>query len=174
MAKLPPLSNEDRENLVAYLDGELDAQAARALEAKLNLDAEARAEAEALRRTWEVLDYLPRPEPTATFSNRTVERVSSLRQQTVPTHGEGRHWQNWAFGIGWAAALLLAGTLGFMGMGWLSESKPSSHQALRPMDVDQTLVRDLRLIENKRLYELADDMSFLHELDDPELFGDDS
>ena len=43
MAKLPPLSNEDRENLVAYLDGELDAKAARALEARLNLDAEARA-----------------------------------------------------------------------------------------------------------------------------------
>src|SRR2546423_15225564 len=83
MAKLPPLSDEDRENLVAYLDGELDAKTARTLEAKLHLDAEARAEAEALRRTWEMLDYLPRPEPTATFSSRTLERVTAAQLQTV-------------------------------------------------------------------------------------------
>jgi anti-sigma factor RsiW len=174
MAKLPPLSDEDRENLVAYLDGELDAQAARALEVKLNLDAEARTEAEALRRTWEMLDYLPRPEPTATFSSRTLERVSSLRPQTVSANDKSRHWPPWAVGIGWAAALLLAGSLGFMGVGWLSERKPAAAPATPPIDVDQILVRDLRLIENKRLYELADDINFLRGLDDPELFGDDS
>src|SRR5438552_12783946 len=100
MAKLPPLSDEDRENLVAYLDGELDSKAARALEAKLNLDAEARAEAEALRRTWEMLDYLPRPEPTATFSSRTLERVSAV--ETVATKTHGRPWRHWALGAGWA------------------------------------------------------------------------
>jgi anti-sigma factor RsiW len=174
MAKLPSLSDEDRENLVAYLDGELDAQAARALEAKLNLDAEARTEAEALRRTWEMLDYLPRPEPTATFSSRTLERVSSLRPQTVSANGKSRHWPPWAFGIGWAAALLLAGSLGFLGVGWLSERTPAAAPAIPPLDVDQILVRDLRLIENKRLYEMADDINFLRGLDDPELFGDDS
>ena len=46
------LSEEDRANLVAYLDGELDDDAARALEAKLSLDPDARAEAETLRKTW--------------------------------------------------------------------------------------------------------------------------
>jgi hypothetical protein len=40
--------------------------------------------------------------------------------------------------------------------------------------VDQVLARDRRLIENKRLYELVDDIGFLRQLDDPELFGDDS
>src|SRR5438445_9655383 len=118
MAKLPPLSEEDRENLVAYLDGELSSKAARALEARLNLDAEARAEAEALRRTWEILDYLPRPEPTATFSSRTLERISV--PQMVATKTNGRQGRHWALGIGWAAALLLAGTLGFAGVSWLS------------------------------------------------------
>lgn len=174
MAKLPPLSEKDREDLVAYLDGELDAEAARALEARLNLDAEARAEAEALRRTWEVLDYLPRPEPTAAFSSRTIQRVSSLRQQTLPVQADSRPWPRWAFAAGWAAALLLAGTLGFAAVSWFSERKPIPVQAAHPIDVDQVLVRDLRLIENKRLYELAVDMNFLRDLDDPELFGDDS
>src|SRR5713226_8725991 len=118
MAKLPPLSEEDRENLVAYLDGELSSKAARALEARLNLDAGARAEAEALRRTWEMLDYLPRPEPTATFSSRTLQRVSAV--QPVVTQTSDRTWPHWALKAGWAAALLLACILGFAGVSWLS------------------------------------------------------
>jgi len=174
MAKLPPLSDKDRENLVAYLDGELDTEAARTLETKLNLDAEARAEAEALRRTWEMLDYLPRPEPTATFSSRTLERVSASRQQTVPVKTVGRPWSYGVLAGGWAAALLLAGTLGFAGVSWLSNSKPPPASAMPRVDVDQVLARDRRLIENKRLYELVDDIGFLRQLDDPELFGDDS
>jgi anti-sigma factor RsiW len=169
MAKLPPLSDEDRENLVAYLDGELSAKASRALEAKLNLDTEARAEAEALRRTWEMLDYLPRPEPTATFSSRTLERVSAL--QTVVTPQSGRHWPTWVLNAGWAAALLLACTLGYAAVSWLS-MKPSPGEPATRLD-EQLLARDLRLIENQRLYELVDDVSFLRQLDDPDLFGDD-
>jgi anti-sigma factor RsiW len=174
MAKLPPLSDEDRENLVAYLDGELDTKAARALEARLNLDAEARAEADALRRTWEMLDYLPRPEATGTFSSRTLERVSSAQVKIVSAQTGSHPWPDWAIGVGWAAALLLAGALGFVGVSWLSENKSAIVPVTRRIDEDQLLVRDLRLIENKRLYELADDINFLRELDDPDLFGDDS
>jgi anti-sigma factor RsiW len=173
MAKLPPLTDEDRENLVAYLDGELDGKAARALEAKLHLDAEARAEAEALRRTWEMLDYLPRPEPTATFSSRTLERVA-LQLQAVVVKADGRPWPPWTLRVGWAAAMLLAGTLGFAAVSRFSAHQPSPVQAMPRIDVDELLVRDLRLIENERLYELVDDLDFLRGLDDPDLFGDES
>jgi hypothetical protein len=38
---------------------------------------------------------------------------------------------------------------------------------------DDLLLRDLRLIENKRLYDLVDDANFLRLLDEPDLFGDD-
>src|ERR1700682_4938535 len=51
MNKPPPLTEEDRANLVAYLDSELEPSALSALEAKLNLSTQGRAEAEALRRT---------------------------------------------------------------------------------------------------------------------------
>jgi anti-sigma factor RsiW len=172
MAKLPPLSDEDRENLVAYLDGELSSKAARALEARLNLDAEARAEAEALRRTWEMLDHLPRPEPTATFSSRTLERVSAVQTAVTPT--KERHWPGWALKTGWAAALVAACVLGFAGVSWYGRSKSPPAEADPRIEMERVLARDLRLIENKRLYELVNDVSFLRELDDPDLFGDDS
>jgi anti-sigma factor RsiW len=175
MAKLPSLSAKEREDLVAYLDGELDAQAAGDLEVKLNLDAEARAEAEALRRTWEMLDYLPRPEPAPTFASRTLERVSSLGLPVQPAEASeiGKRWRPWLLGGGWAAAVLLAGTLGYAGVSWLSPSNPATTHTNKPVDVDALLVKDLRLIENKRLYDLVDDVGFLRELDAPDLFGDD-
>ncbi len=175
MAKLPSLSDQERENLVAYLDGELDAQSAQLVETKLNLDPAIRAEAEALRRSWEMLDYLPRPEPTAAFTSRTLERASGSGVQTAAVKGRRLRWPAYAFGAGWAAALLIAGTAGFAAVKWLVPSQRAAVvQAREPVDLDQLLIRDLRVIDNKRLYELADDISFLRALDDPEMFGDDS
>ena len=34
------------------------------------------------------------------------------------------------------------------------------------------LTRDLRVIENKRYYDLVDDLDFLRQLDHPDLFGE--
>jgi hypothetical protein len=101
-----------QETLIAYLDGELDGQAARSVELRLSRDARLRAEAESLGRTWQLLDYLPRPEPTANFASRTLERVSSLRPvvKTVAV----RPWPPWVLALGWVAAVLLAGTLGYV------------------------------------------------------------
>jgi hypothetical protein len=39
---------------------------------------------------------------------------------------------------------------------------------------DEELVRDLRLLENRRLYEQVEDVGFLKKLDQPDLFGDDN
>src|SRR5437763_10480257 len=106
------LSEEDRENLVAYLDGELDEATAQALESKLSLDPQARAEADALRRTWELLDYLPKPEPSTDFTNKTLSRLSvqSLSTKSVPVTGpfHRRPRPPWLMPLGWAAAVLLA------------------------------------------------------------------
>ena len=64
----------------------------------------------------------------------------------------------------WAAAVLVAGVFGFvMVTRWLPHD-PS----------DKELIRDLRLIENKRLYDQVGSLDFLRELDHPDLFGDDS
>jgi anti-sigma factor RsiW len=66
------LTPEDRSNLVAYLDGELNDVQARAMATKLTQSVTARREADALRKTWELLDLLPRPKVSEDFTARTL------------------------------------------------------------------------------------------------------
>lgn len=79
MSEPSPLSERERADLVAYLDGELTGEAARALEGKLSRHPEVRAEAEALRRTWAMLDFLPRAKPSTDFTHRTMEKLTPIR-----------------------------------------------------------------------------------------------
>src|ERR1700682_6133065 len=109
MTNPKPLSEQERADLVAYLDGEMDEEAARAMEAKIDSDPAVRAEADALKRTWELLDYLPSQDPSPSFTHRTVERVSALRSRQDPAAMPGsslRRWRPYALGLGWAAAVL--------------------------------------------------------------------
>ena len=79
----PSADNDDEEitaELVAYLDGELDQHGHERVATKISLDAGVRSEADALKKTWDLLDYLPRPEPSANFTERTVEKIEPLRQ----------------------------------------------------------------------------------------------
>jgi anti-sigma factor RsiW len=161
MSDPSPLTDDEREDLVAYLDGELDEEKARAIEARINLDPRMRTEAEALRSAWDMLDYLPRPEASPAFTHRTLERVT--RQPATMRVGGGR-WRALAAAVGWAAALLVAALLGYGGgNAWLAQ-----------YPTDDDLVRDLRILDNKRLYEPVEDLEFLKKLAHPDLFGDDS
>jgi anti-sigma factor RsiW len=161
MAKPSALTEQERADLVAYLDGELGGEAARALEAKLSLEPEARAEAEALRRTWELLDYLPRPEPSTDLTHRTLSRLDPLR---VRERKPARLRRRALWGLGWAAAAVLAALGGYAGYQRLVPREPGERE----------LVRDLRVIENKRFYDLVEDLDFLPRLDQPDLFGDEA
>jgi ferric-dicitrate binding protein FerR (iron transport regulator) len=154
------LNDEDRENLVAYFDGELDETAARTLEAKLNLDPETRAEADALQAAWSLLDYLPRSEPSPSFTHRTLEK---LALQTSPLRRpQGPRW--WTV-LGWAAAILLAAGVGFAAARWLWQPRT-------PPDLDDQLIRHFRVIDKVHQYDQVDDVDFLHALDHPDLFGE--
>jgi hypothetical protein len=160
MPEPQPLNERDQADLVAYLDGELAGEAARRVEKRLNLDASFRAEADSLKRSWELLDHLPRAEPSPTFTHQTIERLS--RPSAAPGRGGPRRWKPWALGIGWAAALLIATYAGFASMDALAPREPGERE----------LARELSLIENKRLYDLVDDLEFLQDLDHPDLFGE--
>src|SRR5436305_2407029 len=72
----PTPEDEPQAELVAYLDGELDEHATQELEQQMGRDPQLRARADALKKTWELLDFLPQPEPTASFTSRTLDRVS--------------------------------------------------------------------------------------------------
>lgn len=158
------LSDEDRANLTAYLDGELDEEAAHALEAKLSQDPDARAEVEALRQAWGMLDYLPRASPSTTFTHRTMELLSLERRPAVETGRMPVRRRVWFGRLAWTAAVLAAGFVGY----W------ASHATFAPgsSDADEPLVRHLRIIEHWRDYETIDDIEFLKGLDDPDLFGE--
>jgi len=167
MADTHPIDDREREQLSAYLDGEVDPQTARSIEAKVSLDPQTRHELESLRRVWGLLDYLPRPEPAADFTHRTLERLSGQRLQ--PRRAPAGAWRSWSLGAAWAAAVLLAALGGFQGMRWHARNLHDNS--------DQQLVHDLYVIENARVYEHVDDIDFLHKLanpNDPDLFGDDS
>ncbi len=72
------LSPTERANLVAYLDGELPERDSQVLATKLTLSVTARREADALERTWELLDHLPRPHPSEQFADRTLSEVRKI------------------------------------------------------------------------------------------------
>jgi anti-sigma factor RsiW len=167
---MPPLSDEDRENLVAYLDGELDDVAARAVEARINVDQHLRAEVEALKQAWDMLDYLPRPEPSSTFTHRTLERLEVQRRGSEFTKARGKFGAAWLGPLAWGAALLLALGSSFGLAVWLWPRPTPSAAA----QVDEVLVEELRLLENKRLYDQIEDLEFLKQLDDPDLFRDEA
>src|SRR4051794_27237449 len=119
MATPRPLTDEERANLVAFLDGELDPAASAVIEAKLALNPLARAEADELRRTWSLLDYLPRPQTSPEFTHQTLERLMALSPTVAPARPG---WRVWIFPAGWTAALIVATALGVVGGKWLHRS----------------------------------------------------
>jgi hypothetical protein len=73
-------------------------------------------------------------------------------------------WRRLAFGGGWAAAVVAAALGGYFGYHRLVPREPG----------EEELVRDLRLIENKRQYELIEDVELFKGLEQPDLFGEES
>jgi anti-sigma factor RsiW len=165
MAEHPPITDADRDELVAYLDGEMDAAGQQRVETRLSLEPKVRAEVDALKKTWEMLDYLPRAEPTAEFSTRTIEAVSGLR----PARG-GRPLPRWARGTAWAAALVAAGILGFL----LPGARPPKPVPPVELENDPLYTQNPRVVAHLPLYTAAGTLDYLNALDTPDLFGEEA
>jgi anti-sigma factor RsiW len=177
------ISNGPTEELVAYLDGELDAKSAEAMATKLSLDAKLRAEADSLQRAWDILDVLPKPTPSVSFTTKTISQalpIPSGTQQTLPMPAPsgGRSTMTATVplpitqrsGIGfWMAALFIIGVAG--GGGYLGHALLAPVKAEREIDAQQ-MMNDLSLLKNARLFHNVDDMEYLKQLDSPELFGE--
>jgi anti-sigma factor RsiW len=156
------LTPSERANLVAYLDGELNESETRAIATKLAHSATARRELEFLEKTWELLDYLPRPNVTEDFTARTLTQVlredleggllgSAMRQKTVMG----------LRAIVWAAAAVLAFAFGYILTKW-AWPNPS-----------ERLTRDLSIAEHLDAYRDVGTFDFLEELvESPEFNAD--
>ncbi|MBY0457133.1 MAG: hypothetical protein K2V38_07340 [Gemmataceae bacterium] len=183
--------------LVAYLDGELDGEAARRVEARLASDPAARARAAALKKSFDLLDYLPRPEPSPTFTTRTLDKLPAVKSGPVlvpsgrpqpashpSTPGlpstslpmalsesgpasPRRSAPRWAKVVGGCAAAV---ALALVGYGSMAALKPFSSGTPKPPD--EPPEPDARVVENLPLYAVADDLEFVQELARTEFFGD--
>ena len=76
-------SLEKEELYSSYLDGELTEEEAREFEAKLASSPEERANFQAMKKTWEMLDYLPKPDVTMAFTAKTMEKMRALSNPTI-------------------------------------------------------------------------------------------
>jgi hypothetical protein len=135
MAKDVPMNDERREELIAYLDGELDARSARRVEEQLTRDARLRAEAESLRQAWQFLDYLPETKPSASFTSQTLQRLSGIQApaqvDVVPL--TGRRWVPLA---AWTGLALAAAVLSYLSVA-ASARKAPKERANLPADTAQ-------------------------------------
>jgi anti-sigma factor RsiW len=68
MTKIHRLTQQQRDDLTAYLDGELDDAATHEIEQVLAQSPVARNEVEMLTRTWEMLSLLPRAQAGEDFT----------------------------------------------------------------------------------------------------------
>ena len=163
-----PLNEDEKAELVAYLDGELDDAATQAVEAKIATNPDARAELDAMKQTWGMLDFLPKASPSPNFTNRTMERLTLEKiggTKTVPLRGRG---VSWAMLTVWAATVLIA-----VGGGYYATVHLWPAATPDPIpDSDIPLVRNLRIAEKWRLYENVDDLDFVKKLNHPDLFGE--
>jgi anti-sigma factor RsiW len=147
------LTPVERANLVAYLDGELNDAEQRAIATKLTHSMTARREIEALERTWELLDLLPRPRASEDFTARTLTEVTQLSDA-----GDwiGSTLKQTAMRAARTAAWVLAGSaalaLGYAVTQW-AWPNPTAR-----------LARDLSIAEHLDEYRDVDTYEFLDEL----------
>ncbi len=138
------------EELVAYLDGELDADAARRIEALLASDPEVRARLQSLERTWELLDELDETPVGDPFTRSTLEMVAVAAQEDLDrSRRQGTRRRGMWF---YAACLAAAAAAGFAAV-----------FALAP-DPNRRLLEDLPILENFDEYRQAHSIEYLHKL----------
>lgn len=167
----PPPIDDDSEDLVAYLDGELNDHEARAVESKLASDDATRKKIESLKKTYDLLDYLPKPEPSPTFASRTLTQVNlstpaasnpaSTSHPALHPHPPTPR----AYGITiWSVTLICAFVFGYLGNFLARPHLEAGFPNKRTSE-------QVRLLERLPLLLGVDDIEFAKQLDTPELFG---
>lgn len=148
------------EQLVAYLDGELDAAVARQIEARLADDHALRDRLRELDGTWQLLGQLETNAAGHDFTRTTLELVAAAQEAerevaTAPSRRLGRA----LLAVG---ALLLSGVVGFLVVA-----------AVRP-DPNRRLLEDLPILENLETFRAVDDFEFLSALHQAKLFQEET
>jgi len=150
------------EQLVAYLDGELDEGQTARVEQRLAADPKVRESLLRLDRTWSLLERLDRVRLDDRFTRTTLEMVAVAAEEDV------RRWEQevprqrrrrWLVG---GMGLLAASVAGFLMV------------ALFQPDPDESLLQDLPVLEDLDELRQIDDIKFLQLLYEEGLFAKDA
>ena len=151
-----------REELVAYLDGELDAEQSRQIEQRAAVEPDARRMLEELDRTWHMLDELDTPATSEDFTCTTLEMVALAAAEDAGKAKAEAPRRRLRARL-WAAA----GLVGAAAAGFLIVA------SLIP-DPNAQLLQDLPILENFDQYREVDSFDFLRALNDEKLFAEDA
>ncbi|HEY4309724.1 MAG TPA: hypothetical protein VGN12_09765 [Pirellulales bacterium] len=146
---LPP---ELTDQLVSYLDGELDANQARRVEEALAADPRVRQEVWQLERSWQLLDELPRTEVDESFTRSTVEMIALRAEEDLVAVQEQIPQRKKRFGMVAAILLAVAAIAGFFTVNTIARR------------ADEQLLSDLPIVENLDQYREIEDIEFLRTL----------
>ncbi|MBI1344808.1 hypothetical protein GC163_00815 [bacterium] len=160
MNKAPRLSADQRDNLVAYLDGELADVETQQIDQVLARSEVARHEVEALARTWELLDLLPKPNATTGFADRTL---TTLRLAEVRTSMVDQPWFAYVRNsVVIVVSLVLLTVCGYAGYQIALQAIPNPQAEM---------LSRLPLLRNLDVYLEIRDLNFVKELQRSSLFA---
>jgi len=108
---------EHEQELVAYLDGELDADESRRVERLIADNPAARAQLNEFERTWSALDSLPRASVDDSFTRSTVEMIAVSEQNQLANGTATETRAPSRAGLFTAAGVLVMGVVGFLAAG---------------------------------------------------------
>jgi hypothetical protein len=155
-----PVQPENDEDLVAYLDGELVGDAATQVDEKLARNPRLRQQAEQYRKTFDLLDHLPLPEPSPNFASRTLTQLQpNLSKQQADT-GRSRVWPKYLL---LAGLMMLAFTLGAAIP--LATATPDNRKNDDSLD-------DTPVVEALPMYFAVDNLEFIKSLHSSSTFPD--
>ena len=149
-------SKEFDEKLTAYLDGELDTDAAREMEDLIAENSDVRRRVQELDRAWDMLESLQPVGVDEEFTRTTVELVQLENDGASPPRRSGRFRSILAY-LSIAAVCFVAG---FGAISWITTLR------------DNRLLRDLPVVERLDAYLQVESIDFLRELRDERLFAE--
>lgn len=149
------LNEAERANLVAYLDGELNAAEARAISVKYDNSPTVRREIDSLKQTWNFLESLPKPQAGDAFATRTASLVTQMAQNEEQFYaGAWTTLKAAARESAWIALIALSGVAAYASARWIWP------------DSSARLDEDLTILENLESYRVVGSFEFLQELED--------
>ena len=146
------------EQLIAYLDGELDDEATRQVEQQLSSDPETRQSLGRLERTWNLLDGLERLDVDEVFTHSTLEMVATVAADEVQEKRDQAPRKQRRRRLIGSAVLLGAAAAGFLTVRLLWN------------DPNEQLLRNVQVLENLDEYREIQDIEFLRALHEAGLF----